>query len=418
MALAVAYIDVRLSSIWQDQNHLSGRAVAVVQPHVSSETIVCQSPEATRIGIRTGMTVREARAAAGGRLHIGEVSLSNVREACERVSRILLNTGLPSSRLSLSEFALDVRYVHDDLGRGPTAASRLVEIVREKLLTQGGVSASVGLSRGRYSAFVAAQEAEPGTLRVIPSAIWPRWWRDVRLSAVPGLRQEDLDAMAALGISTIGGVVIAGDATVSRLLGKTQGVWLSRLAQGADPASLPPDTSDRLDTRITSAFRKPTKSKQLVKRALSEMCAELVSTLVARRSTSSLVRVTLEGARGETISCQLRTPSTASYATVAEAAESSLEEAWENATFLISKCVLSLAAQSDTVRASLWGELGETAGRREDVVPSGYIIAHPMFGDGEVVGNEGDYVLVKFRDKTRWLESHQAEWGVDSLVRL
>ena len=364
------------------------------------------------------MTVREARAAAGGRLHIGEVSLSNVREACERVSRILLNTGLPSSRLSLSEFALDVRYVHDDLGRGPTAASRLVEIVREKLLTQGGVSASVGLSRGRYSAFVAAQEAEPGTLRVIPSAIWPRWWRDVRLSAVPGLRQEDLDAMAALGISTIGGVVIAGDATVSRLLGKTQGVWLSRLAQGADPASLPPDTSDRLDTRITSAFRKPTKSKQLVKRALSEMCAELVSTLVARRSTSSLVRVTLEGARGETISCQLRTPSTASYATVAEAAESSLEEAWENATFLISKCVLSLAAQSDTVRASLWGELGETAGRREDVVPSGYIIAHPMFGDGEVVGNEGDYVLVKFRDKTRWLESHQAEWGVDSLVRL
>ena len=418
MALAVTYIDVRLSSIWQDQNHLGGRPVAVVHPHVSSETIVCQSPEALRLGVRTGMTVREARASAGGRLHVGEVSLSSVREACEQVSAVLLSTGLPSSRLSLSEFALDVRYVHDDLGRGPTAASRLVEIVLEKLRVDGGVVASVGLSRGRYSAFVAAQEAAPGTLRVVSSAEWPRWWRDVRLSVVPGLRQEDIDAMDRLGIVTIGGVVVAGDEVVSRLLGKTQGVWLCKLAHGADPASLPPDTSDRLDTRIVSAFRKPTKSKQLVKRALSEMSAELVSTLIARRSTSSLVRVTLEGAHGETTSCQLRTPATASYATIAAAAESSLEEAWCNATFLISKCVLSLAAQSDTVRASLWSELGETVGRRADAVPSGYVVAHPMFGDGEVIGSESEYVLVKFRDKMRWLSSNQAEQSVDSLLRL
>jgi nucleotidyltransferase/DNA polymerase involved in DNA repair len=418
MALAVTYIDVRLSSIWQAENHLTGRPVAVVHPGVSSDIIICQSPEALRLGARTGMTVKEARSAAVGRLHIGEVSLSSVRTACQQVREVLLATGLPSSRPSLSEFALDVRYAKDELGHGPTAGSRVVELVREKLRHEIGIGASVGLSLGRYSAFIAAQEADPGSLRVVTSAEWPRWWRDIRVSAVPGLRQEDVDGLAAVSIFTLGGVVKAGESTLSRLLGRTQGVWLYRLAHGSDPASLPPDTSDRLDTKLTSVFRKPTRNKPLIKRALSEMSAELVSMLMERRSTSSLVRVTMDGAHEESISCQLRTPSTASYATIAAAAESSLEEAWENVTYPVAKCTLSLAAQSDTVRASLWGELGEASGRRDDFVPSGYIVAHPMFGDGEVVGSERDFVLVKFRDRMRWLEASQGVRSGDSLVRL
>jgi hypothetical protein len=41
-----------------------------------------------------------------------------------------------------------------------------------------------------------------------------------------------------------------------------------------------------------------------------------------------------------------------------------------------------------------------------------------MFGDGEVVGSERDFVLVKFRDRMRWLESKQEVRSGDSLVRL
>lgn len=348
-----------------------------------------------------------------------EVNLEASKALSDSVRSLVREVGLPSVRLSLDEFALDVRWARDELGQDSRTAHRLLERLSGDIRKETGLVPSIGVSKGRYGARIAATQARPGGMVVVEDIMHESWWDRVRLDNLPGVRQIDVESMEAVGVRTVKDLKYAGQVRAEKLIGRVQGAWLWNLAQGSDPAELPPESADRLSLKYKSRFSEGAVTESVIERALKSMNTEAAARLLDRRSTVSLLRVTFTDAKGKTHSKQTRLAATRSYGVLQETTYTLAQSAIESIDGRLVEVEVTLLAQSDTVRHSLWDEAHVAAGRREGLLPSGYVVTHPAFGDGVVLGSDSGMVRVQFRDRDRWLYSKQlVDDDADSLLRL
>lgn len=422
MGLAVSFIEVDsfLAACAQQSRDLRGRRVVAVHTDTRPGYVASASQEARSLGVRDGMELEKAERLLGNKLVVVEADLAHALEVSDSVAGILREIGLPSSRPSLDEFALDLRYARDELGQDALTPSRIVERLRNRVRAETGLVLSVGVAGGRYGAKVAAAQARPGGVRVVSDTERTEWWQRVPVSSLAGVRPLDVDVLSAAGVRTIRDARAAGQARLERLLGRIQGAWLWQLVCGNDPLELPPESADRLTMTFTTRFADDGQvTSSLIERALREMNTEITTRLLQRRSTVSLVRVYLRDVAGGDTARLQRIPATRSFGTLQAKTSAMAADLFSDNPHRPRELTLTVLAQADTTRPSLWDEARAAARRRDGTVPAGYVVTHPAFGDGVVLGAASGMVRVLFPDRDRWLRVSQVwDESDDALLQL
>jgi hypothetical protein len=377
------------------------------------------STEARQAGVVAGVDLDSARRLLGNKLVVAEIDVPHAKELAAQVHGMLREVALPSCWVALDEMALDLRYARDELGQDTLAANRIVERFRTKVRTELGLTTSVGVARGRYSAKVASQQARVGGVRIVTDSEWLEWWCRTSVSQLSGVRQLDSDTLRANNIRTVRDVQAAGLDRLKKAIGRVQGSWLWELANGNDPLELPPESAERLVITHEERFVKGAVTLDLLEEALRRMNTLIAGRLLNRRSTATLLRVRLRLTNGVDQALQARLPSTRAFGNLQALSMSLLEELFQSVAHDVLEVSLTAIAQVDTARPSLWDETHSALQRRDGVVPRGYTVAHPTFGDGVVLGVDSELVRVLFPDKDRWLRVSQV-WDdtEDGLVRI
>ncbi len=421
MGLAIGYIEIDsfMAASEQLQRGMRGRPLVGVHEASRPGIVASVSTEARHAGVVAGIAVESAQRLLGNKLVVAEIDVVHAKALATRVYSMLREVALPSCWVALDEMAVDLRYARDELGQDTLAANRIIERFRTKVRTELGLTTSVGVAGGRYSAKVASQQARVGGVRIVADSERLDWWDRTSVSQLSGVRQIDTDVLRTNTIRTVRDVRLAGRDRIERLVGRVQGAWLWELANGNDPIELPPESAERIVITHEERFVKGGGTDPALEEALRRMNTLIAGRLLHRRSTAMLIRVRIRGANGVEAALQARLAATRAFGNLQSLALSLLDELMMSVTHDVLEVTLTAVAQVDTARPSLWDETHSALQRRDGDVPNGYTVSHPTFGDGVVLGVDSELVRVLFPDKDRWLRVSQV-WddGEDNLVRI
>ncbi|AKX94003.1 DNA polymerase IV [Moorella thermoacetica] len=272
---------------------LRGRPVIVAGREATRHGIVLAASYEAKLGygIKTGMTVREARGLCPHGVFIPPRHDLYI-EFSTRILRIMRDFTPLVEPFSIDEAWLDVRGCRDLHGSPLTVARRLKQRIREEV----GITTSVGLGPSKLLAKMAAEMQKPDGLTVldyadVPGKMWPL---PVRELFGIGPRMEA--HLAKLGIHTIGELAGFPVEVLIKRFGVV-GRILHQCARGIDYSPVDPhslDTVKSIGHQIT--LPRDYRGYEEIEVVLLELAE-----LVARR-------VRLGGYLGRTVAISLKDP--------------------------------------------------------------------------------------------------------------
>ncbi len=212
----------------------------------AAEKVYAASEHGYQAGVEVGMSIREAQLLCSG-AHFVRADIEKYRGIFRQVVETLTTfTSLvePESDLwptekprkqKLSPVKTTSRnaVVYLNLERlRPDEVVRLAETIITFVLKKIGLLASVGLTAGKFPAFVAATSATPGTTHLIPSGQEAIFLADLPVGSLP-VHRETHFRLELLGIHTVGQLAALPAGSFSTQFGK-EGSILHQLALGRD----------------------------------------------------------------------------------------------------------------------------------------------------------------------------------------
>ena len=221
-------MDAFFASVEQrDDPSLRGRPVAVGG---SSErgVVAAASYEARVFGVRSAMpSVRAARLCPD--LVFRKPRFDVYREVSRQIRAIFLDYTPHVEPLSLDEAYLDVT---DDL-RGIGSATRIAQLIRQRIRAETGLTASAGVSYNKFLAKLASDQNKPDGLCVIRPGEGVAFVGGLPVKRFHGVGPRGAEKMAALGIVT-GADLATRDLAFLREHFGSLADYLYRAARGID----------------------------------------------------------------------------------------------------------------------------------------------------------------------------------------
>lgn len=210
-----------------DHPELRGKAV-VVGAGVRG-VVLSANYEARKFGIRAAMPVGRAQRMAP---HAKFIAPEHHRysEISERVMEIFASFTPKVEPISLDEAFLDVTGARKLLGTGRDIA----QAIRARVLEEEGLTCSVGIAESKFIAKLASQHCKPNGLLEITSDRVLEFLHPLPVGAMWGVGPKTGEALAKLGLHTIGDIAQTPRATLMRALGNAAGESLYELAWGRD----------------------------------------------------------------------------------------------------------------------------------------------------------------------------------------
>jgi DNA polymerase-4 len=228
-------MDAFFASVEQrDDPSLRGRPVAVGG---SSDrgVVAAASYEARTFGVRSAMpSVRAARLCPD--LVFCRPRFDVYKAVSQQIRAIFLNYTPHVEPLSLDEAYLDVT---DDI-RGIGSASRIAELIRQRIRAETSLTASAGVSYNKFLAKLASDENKPDGLCVIRPGEGAAFVAGLPVKRFHGVGPRGAEKMAALGIATGADLAIKDLAFLRSHFG-SQADYLYRAARGIDLRSVRAD---------------------------------------------------------------------------------------------------------------------------------------------------------------------------------
>jgi DNA polymerase-4 len=223
----------------RDRPGLAGRPV-VVAGTGGRGVVLSASYPAREFGVRSAMPVGRAR-----RLCPQAVFLPPRRQAYAATSRevmaIFAAVTPELEPLALDEAFLDVSGAIRRLGRPAEIAAR----IRAEVAGQLGLTCSVGVSATKFVAKIASARAKPDGLLVVPQSGVLGFLHALPAAALWGVGDRAGEALARLGLRTVGDIAHAPVGTLQRELGAAQGARLAALAWGRDERRVTPHAPEK-----------------------------------------------------------------------------------------------------------------------------------------------------------------------------
>jgi DNA polymerase IV len=192
-------MDAFFASVEQQTNPaLKGKPVAVTGAGPRT-VITTSSYEARAFGVKTGMTIYEARKRCP---HITFVTGNNKRYAqiCEMLSEICLRFTPDTEIYSIDEVFLDITGSHHLLNGPENLARAIKETVRKEL----GLTCTVGIGPNILIAKLASDLAKPDGLRWIDEDTIPSVFETLPVKKLWGIGSHTEEKLRAMGITTCG----------------------------------------------------------------------------------------------------------------------------------------------------------------------------------------------------------------------
>ncbi|MFJ9642363.1 DNA polymerase IV [Streptomyces sp. NPDC004244] len=193
--------------------------------------VATASYEARRFGVHSAMPTAQAR-----RLCPNGAYLFPRFELYRSVSDIVMGLLRELSPL-VEPLSLDEAFVDLEAGgsaRDARSARETGEKLRADILAATGLTGSVGLAGSKMLAKVASEEAKPDGLLLIEPGTERELLAPMSVRTLPGVGPATGEHLRRAGITTVGELVEAGEDELVRLIGRSHGVGLYRMALGLD----------------------------------------------------------------------------------------------------------------------------------------------------------------------------------------
>ena len=287
-------MDAFYASVEQrDDPALRGRPVAVGGP--SGRGVVCAaSYEARPFGVRSAMPMAQARAlcphlvVVPPRFEAYRADSRAVREVFERYTALV-------EPLSLDEAYLDVT---EPLA-GPPSGTVLAHRIRDEIRQATGLTASAGVSFGKFLAKTASGMAKPDGVRVITPAEAPGVVGALAVEAFHGVGPATARRLRALGIATGADLRAWPEAELRARLGKA-GAWLARVARCQDDRPVRPHRQ-RKSVGVERTFRRDVRGAEALVEKLAPVAEELARRLDGHGLAGRTVTLKVKSAAFETV---------------------------------------------------------------------------------------------------------------------
>ena len=193
--------------------------------------------EARALGLHSGMALARAAERAPHTVLL-PVDFEEYRRcsrlfkaAVAEVAPVIEDRGIDEIYIDLTE----VPGAQDVVGHDPCGGVRAVgQAIRNSVRQASGLSCSMGITPNKLLSKIASELDKPDgltilTLEDLPQRIWP-----LPVARVNGIGPKAQQALAAMGLHTIGDLAAADRSTLIERFGKSQGQWLHEAAQGHD----------------------------------------------------------------------------------------------------------------------------------------------------------------------------------------
>ena len=195
---------------------------------------------ARKFGIRAAMPVGRAQRMAPQAVFVPPEH-HRYAEISERVMAIFGDITPLVEPISLDEAFLDITGALRLLGTPREIATR----IRARVQEEEGITCSVGIAPNKFLAKLASQQCKPNGLLEIEEAKIIDFLHPLPASAMWGVGPKTGEALARLGLHTIGDIAHTPRNTLIRALGDATGSSLYELAWGNDFRSVEVDEPDK-----------------------------------------------------------------------------------------------------------------------------------------------------------------------------
>ncbi|MFD3543676.1 DNA polymerase IV [Streptomyces sp. NPDC058662] len=237
--------------------------------------VATASYEARRFGVHSAMPTAQARRLCpNGAYLVPRFSL--YRAVSDLVMARLRVLSPLVEPLSLDEAFVDLEAggrAFDSAGARATG-----ERLRADIRAATGLSASVGLAGSKMLAKVASEEAKPDGLLLIQPGTERELLAPMTVRTLPGVGPATGEHLRRAGITTVGELVEAGEDELVRMVGRSHGVGLYRMALGLDdrPVVAERDTKsvsveDTFDVDLHDRVRIRTEVQRLADRCVRRL---------------------------------------------------------------------------------------------------------------------------------------------------
>jgi DNA polymerase-4 len=224
----------------RDRPELRGKPV-VVAGLGARGVVLSATYEARAFGVRSAMPITQARRLCPQATYIqprhglyGEVS--------REVMAIFRAVTPEVEPLSLDEAFLDVSGA---LRRLRTTPAGVAGIIREQVLEQQAITCSVGVAPVKFVSKIASARCKPDGLLVVPADGVLDFLHPLPASALWGVGDKAEQALARLGLRTIGDIAHVPEQALQRELGAAAGAHLWALAWGRDERRVVPQREEK-----------------------------------------------------------------------------------------------------------------------------------------------------------------------------
>lgn len=191
-------------------------------PTEPRKVVTCASYEARGFGVHAGMPLRTAARRCPDATFLPSDPAA-YDAASDRVMGLLRNLGYP-----VEVWGWDEAYV-------AVAAANPLEVadqIRAVVLSETGLSCSVGISDNKQRAKVATGFAKPAGIFALADANWIALMGERPVDALWSVGPKTTKKLAALGITTVGELAHGDAELLTSAFGTRTGLWLLLLAKG------------------------------------------------------------------------------------------------------------------------------------------------------------------------------------------
>ncbi|WP_314251329.1 DNA polymerase IV [Streptomyces sp. DSM 40907] len=193
--------------------------------------VATASYEARRFGVHSAMPMGQARRLCpNGAYLIPRFSL--YRQVSDVVMAMLRELSPLVEPLSLDEAFVDLEA--GGVAFDSHSARETGERLRADIRAATGLSGSVGLAGSKMLAKVASEEAKPAGLLVIEPGTERELLAPMSVRTLPGVGPATGEHLRRAGITTVGELAEAGEDELVRMVGRSAGAGLYRMALGLD----------------------------------------------------------------------------------------------------------------------------------------------------------------------------------------
>ena len=282
-------MDAFFASVAQrDDPSLRGLPV-VVGGRSGRGVVAAASYEARVFGIHSAMPMVHARRRCPD-LVIVPPDGAAYREASEQVRAIFDRYAELVEPLSIDEAYLDVT----EPLTGPASGTLVAQAIRAEILQATGLTASAGVSFGKFLAKTASGMAKPDGLRVITPAEAPGVLAGLAVEEFHGVGPATARRLRALGIETGADLQARSEDEMREALGKVGG-WLARVVRCQDDRPVRPHRV-RKSVGTERTFRRDVRGAEALAEKLVPIAEELARRLARHRLAGRTVTLKLKSA--------------------------------------------------------------------------------------------------------------------------